>query len=73
MNTSGSKYETLFNFIAQLGVKDVRNIFHIIRSLNIDKNLDADIFLPAYGITVGEFAVGYTLSTRPSVIKKKPS
>lgn len=50
----------VINYINSLRVRDKRVIFQIFRQNQIDANM----FLPLYGVTVGEFAVGQVLDPK---------
>jgi hypothetical protein len=56
-----SKRQTLQQSVAKLRVKDIRNLFAIMRR-NKDA-LDPDSLFPAYGLTVGEFSTAYVVNT----------
>jgi hypothetical protein len=45
--------------ISKLNVRQKRNVFQLMRDLNPNEieTLHAQIFLPSYGITLGEFSV----------------
>jgi len=55
------RYTVLSHSILHLTIKDRRNIFMIIRNNSVTCR-DADIFFPAYGICLSEFAVWHILN-----------
>lgn len=53
------KYQVMRRVISKLNVRQKRNVFQLMRDLNPNEieTLHAQIFLPSYGITLGEFSV----------------
>ena len=69
------KYAVLAHEIGGLSTRDRRQVFQLIRSL---RQPCGDVFFPAFGFTLSEFAVWYTLGdsrrrTRSKRSKKKQS
>lgn len=58
-NATYRKYVVMKNAVANLGVKDMRQIFHHMRTF---EHVNEDTFMPRYGLTTGEFACFKTLS-----------
>jgi len=58
-NATFRKYVALNHAVGALGVKDMRNIFHQMRTFD---NVNQDTFMPHYGMTTGEFSCFKTLS-----------
>lgn len=52
------KYTVLAHTIANLSIKDRRHIFQLARN---SKHVCPDLLFPAFGFTLSEFAVWYTL------------
>ena len=55
------KYEKLLEYIGKLKMKDNRAIFQHIQTQMTCENIE-DLFLPKYGISVGEYCVFYLLN-----------
>ena len=52
------RYTVLSHVISHLSIRDRRLLFHMARSHG---GTEAELFFPAYGFTLSEFAVWYTL------------
>jgi hypothetical protein len=50
---TADKYRSQFTVVKRMRVKSKRTLFYIMRSSNINEN----VFLPAFGLFCGEFAV----------------
>lgn len=50
------KYELMLQYVQQLKIKDIRQLFSYFRKIN-DEN--CNVFFPAFGLTAGEFSVLY--------------
>lgn len=64
------KYCVLDLHVEALRVKDKRFIFQKMRT---DPEMDHDTYLPAYGITAGEYAVWQVLCERKKDKERAPS
>lgn len=58
-NATFRKYVALNHAVSTLGVKEMRNIFHQMRTF---EHVNQDTFMPQYGMTTGEFSCFKTLS-----------
>lgn len=50
------KYEVMLQYVQQLQIKEIRQLFVYFRKIN-DEN--TNVFFPAFGLTAGEFSVMY--------------
>lgn len=77
MNSSSQPYiekvNVLYTSVAQLSVKDKRQIFLLMRTAG--DTLTPDTFFPQQGFTAGEFAVGQVLAehVRPLRLQDYPA
>lgn len=62
------RYTILAHVIHGLGVRERRHLFQVARRFT---GRDGDVFLPAYGFTLSEFAVWYVLDDSRRRPKKK--
>ena len=58
--TTSSSFANIMHTVDALRIRDVRNIFAIMRKRS--PTITADSFLAKYGITIGEFSTAYVLN-----------
>lgn len=58
-NATYRKYLVMHNAFHSLGVRDMRQIFHHMRTF---EGVNEDTFMPHYGMTTGEFSCFKTLT-----------
>ena len=61
------KYDSLFVYVKNLQVKDKRSLFTVLRT---QENIDVDMFLPVYGLHIGEFCLFQILTEHSRRDKK---
>ena len=57
------KYDKMLRYVGKFTMKDNRVIFQYLRSMSAENNVE-DLFLPQYGLSVGEFCTFYLLNKR---------
>ena len=62
------KYESLFAFVKNMQVKDKRCLFTVLRNYD---DIGVDTFLPAYGISMGDFCTFQILTEHSRRDKKE--
>lgn len=55
-------FKAVATLVGSFGMRHKRNIFATMRTT---PDLKADVFLPHYGVSVGEFSVFYVLNGQP--------
>lgn len=64
------KYDKMLQYVGKFTMKDNRVIFQYLRSMSSENNVE-DLFLPQYGLSVGEFCTFYLLNKKKTMMKKK--
>lgn len=64
------KYEVMLQYVQQLKIKEIRQLFSYFRKINDD---NTNVFFPAFGLTAGEFSVMYVQNMSQKLRQKQAS